>query len=128
MRGVAWLLCVGSLLLGGCDLDPCGKTPDAFVGKAEDFFAQVDRADIPVGDDGWRYYDERFAELVESCYPAHEGALSAEQERLFWRRVSGYYVKRYGRAAAREMLRGAGEGVREQLRRAERWLDERLEE
>ncbi len=125
VRTLVPLLAVG-FALSACDLDPCGSTPAAFERKSEQFFAQVEEADMPADDDDWRYYDERLRELVETCYPQHEGTLSGPQERLFWQRVSGYYVKRYGRAAARDMLRGAGEGVRKGLDSAERWLERTL--
>jgi len=109
-----------------CDVDPCGSTPEAFVHRADDFFDQANEADYPASDDAWQVYDERFQELVEVCYPQHEEALTREQDRQFWADVSSYYVRRYGRAGAREALRKLRGGVTDQLDKIEGWLDRNL--
>ncbi len=88
-----------------CDFDPCGSTPEAFVTRADDFFEQTRAATYDASDNKWKVYDERLQELVEICYPQHEDELNRAQRREFWADVSDYYVQRYGKAGAREVLR-----------------------
>ena len=115
---LALLTCFGV----SCDFDPCGSTPEAFVERSEDFFAQAAEADYPVGSPDWKLYDERIEALVNECYPKHEDALSAEQDERFWKGVGTYYVQRYGKAGARDLLRG----VNKQLKQLEGWLERNL--
>lgn len=112
--------------LTACDVDPCGATPEAFVERAERFFAEAAEADYDASAEAWDLYDERLRELVEECFPRHEDALTREQARTFWNGVGAYYVQRFGRAGAREALRKLGGGLQEGLRGLDRWLDDNL--
>ena len=128
MSGRALALGVASLLAAAtaCDVDPCGASAAAFASRAEAFFAEAAAAEHDASSGAWDLYDERLRELVEECYPRHEGDLTREQERAFWRGVRIYYVQRFGRAGAREALRGLGGGLREGLDGLDRWLDDNL--
>lgn len=106
-----------------CDLDPCGSTPEVFVERSRDFFEQAKAANYEASDVKWEVFDERLKELVEVCYPQHEEMLSNEADRQFWAGVSSYYVQRFGKAGAREVLRKLKGGLDGQLEKAERWLD-----
>ena len=125
LPGVAFLVLAAGFSVN-CDVDPCGATPESFAARAQDFFAQVEAADHDASAPEWDRYDERFRELVEACYPRHEEALTREQDRAFWAGVTDYYVKRYGRAGAREALRKLRGGLDGALRDVEGWLDRNL--
>ena len=119
MRKLLPLLALAAATLpSACDLDPCGRDAEAFAARAEDFFAEVAAADYDASDAAWGPYDERLAELVETCYPEHEDALTRAQDRAFWAGVTRYYTQRYGRAGAREFLRKLKGGIGERLRKA----------
>ena len=108
-----------ALLVGtSCGLDPCGGDAAGFADKADAFFAEVKAEDNEATSQAWGRYDDRLVELVETCYPLHEGELTKQQDRRFWRGVAGYYTKRYGKAGAREFWRKLKGGVGDKLRDA----------
>ena len=87
----------GLALLSSCSQQPtCGNSKADFLQGYYDLINEATAGKLPMSDEGWKKYDERFRAYVEECYEQYESELSPKERRRFWARSVKYYARRYG--------------------------------
>lgn len=109
MKNITLVLLV--LILGGCQMSPCGFNKTSFLAKHEYLVDQAKKNKKEWSSSDWESSDDKMKKLLEECYEEYEDELTNKESSKFWTRTAAYYVSRFGRGFLRELKKEDSEVV-----------------
>ncbi len=130
-RFCVFIFVASMALLGSCQMDRCGDSPEGLIRNMEALVATAKSAGYEAKSDRWNSLDEQFRQYYEECYDAWRGDMTIAQKSEFAGLVTRYVTHRFGRSFFRSIFKGnkAGpESEQEFFESLGRDLDQFIEE
>lgn len=105
-RYCVFIFIAAMMVLGGCQMDPCGSSPAELVENMEDLVEKVRKVDYDPKSDQWESLDDRFRKYYEDCYDVWRPEMTIAQKGAFTGLVTQYVTLRFGRSFFQSIFKG----------------------